>query len=106
MKITADLNTDPNDLLKQRLANWSAKLRERGLGDMAALLLDVAEPFGPLGAQALWIAQPALSLFLPRQDIGEFAGLLDDPDSMAWWRSELVGNSDEEPAMESTGDGR
>ena len=71
---------------------------------MAVMLLDIAEPFGTLGAQVLWIAQPALSLFLPHQEIGEFAGLLDDPDAMAWWRGELIGDEDRAAHSESTGD--
>ena len=98
MTTTGDLT--PDLLLKQRLSNWSAKLRARGLGDLAILLLDIAEPFGPLGAQALLIAQPALSLFVSHREIADFADLLDDPGAMEWWRDELVGGEN----RESTGD--
>jgi hypothetical protein len=62
-------------------------------------LLDVIEPLGPLGAQLLWIAQPALGLLLPQnnatqgnmwQDIDGLARLLEHPTGIAWLRLALT----------------
>jgi hypothetical protein len=89
-----DLATDTRARLQCRLAEWSARLRATGLDDLAGAFLGAAEPFGPLGAQLLWVAQPALGLLLPREEIGDLACLLDDPAGMAWLRSELTGGDE------------
>ena len=83
--------TDARTRLQRRFAAWSVRLRATGLDDLASAFLGAAEPFGPLGAQLLWIAQPALGLLLPGDEIGDLACLLDDPAGMAWLRSELTG---------------
>lgn len=74
------------------MAGWSARLRSAGLGGLVEALLDVAEPLGPLGAQLLWIAQPALGVVMPAaaDDLDSLAQLLDDPAGVAWLRSALV----------------
>ena len=56
---------------------------------MAEIALDVLEPFAPLGAGALWIAQPVLSIFLPRADIATWAQQLDDPGAFTGVRKAL-----------------
>ncbi len=38
---------------------WVEKIRARGWENALSLALDVLEPLGPLGAQLLWVAQPA-----------------------------------------------
>ena len=38
---------------------WIEKIRARGWGDVFSTALDILEPLGPLGAQLLWVAQPA-----------------------------------------------
>ena len=38
---------------------WVEKIRARGWENALSLALDVLEPLGPLGAQQLWVAQPA-----------------------------------------------
>lgn len=43
------------------------------------MALDVLEPLGALGAQALWVAQPVLGLWLPRQAVRELAEALEAP---------------------------
>jgi hypothetical protein len=77
--------------LEHRVAGWSARLRSMGLNDVVGALLDAAEPFGPLGAQMLWVAQPALGLFMASDEVDGLARVLDDPLGMAWLRSELSG---------------
>lgn len=73
-----------------RLARWSQRLRAARLDGLASALLDAAEPLGPLGAHVLWIAQPALGLFVPCDEIGALARVLDQPGGMAWLRDRLV----------------
>ena len=43
-------------------AEWVEAVRARGWQHAASTVLDVLEPLGPLGAQVLWIAQPAARL--------------------------------------------
>ncbi|MCC7452003.1 MAG: hypothetical protein IT324_31650 [Anaerolineae bacterium] len=95
--MNSDLPADRPDRLHQRLNRWSAQLRSAGLDGLVGTLLDAAEPLGPLGAQLLWIAQPALGLLTPADEIDELARLLDDPAGMAWLRAELAAHPDEEP---------
>jgi hypothetical protein len=87
--------------LQQRVAGWSVRLRSAGLDGLAETLLDVAEPLGPVGAQLLWVVQPALGLVMPSavDDLGSLADLLDDPAGVAWLRSALAGvdEAEDEP---------
>jgi hypothetical protein len=78
-----------------RLARWARRLRAARLDGVVGALLDAAEPLGPLGAQLLWIAQPTLALFVPRDDIASLARLLDDPEGIVWLREQLVEPEDE-----------
>jgi hypothetical protein len=78
-----------------RLARWSVRLQAARLRGLVALLLEAAEPLGPLGAQVLWIAQPALGVLLPRDEIASLARVLDEPGGVAWVRGQLVGSDDE-----------
>jgi hypothetical protein len=78
-----------------RLARWSRRLRVARLDGLVGALLEAAGPLSPLGAQLLWIAQPTLGLFAPREDIVLLARLLDDPDGMTWLREQLTGPDDE-----------
>ncbi|MCZ2098093.1 MAG: hypothetical protein LC121_17855 [Anaerolineae bacterium] len=43
-------------------SDWIRQIRARGWGDALSTALDVLEPLGPLGAQVLWVAQPAARL--------------------------------------------
>lgn len=74
-----------------RLARWSQRLAASRLDGVVRALLEAAEPLGPLGAQVLWIAQPALGLIVPRDEIGSLARLLDAPGGVVWLREQLVG---------------
>ena len=57
-------------------------------------LIHAARPLAPVGAGALWIMQPALSLFVDRDDVAGWAHLLEDPDALARLSARLAG---EEP---------
>ena len=78
-----------------RLARWSSRLRSAHLDGLAGAFLEAAEPLSVVGAQCLWVAQPALGLFLSRDDIASLARLLDEPGGMAWLREQLVKPDDE-----------
>ncbi|HLU09878.1 MAG TPA: hypothetical protein VK003_09450 [Oceanobacillus sp.] len=39
--------------------DWIEQIQARGLEQVFCTALDVLEPFGPLGAQLIWVAQPA-----------------------------------------------
>ncbi len=59
--------------LVQRLRRYPA------LASLAAALLNAAGPFGFLGAQAVYLGQPALSAFLPSSSLSALAHTLEDP---------------------------
>ena len=81
--------------LSARAARWAERLDAAGLGGLAATLLDAAEPLAPLGAQALWVAQPALGLVLPRDAVADLARVLDAPGGVAWLRERLAAAQEE-----------
>ncbi len=60
--------------------DWIEQIRARGWGDALGAALDVLEPLGPLGAQMLWIAQPAAHLIGGWGEmVGDLARLLEEP---------------------------
>jgi len=73
-----------------RLARWSGHLHAAHLAGLVEVLLDAAEPLGPLGAQVLWVAQPTLGLLVPRDEIAALARLLEAPAGVAWLRAQLL----------------
>lgn len=77
--------------LRSRVASWSARVHSAGLEGVVGALLDASEPLGPLGAQVLWVAQPALGLIMAHDEIDGFARVLEDPSGIAWLRAELLG---------------
>lgn len=78
-----------------RLARWSGYLRAARLQGIVGLVLEAMEPLSPLGAHTLWVAQPALGLLVPREDIASLARLLETPSGMAWLRFQLMGAENE-----------
>lgn len=90
---------------ENRLAGWGERLRAWGLDGLVAALLEAAEPLGPLGAQALYVAQPALGVFLPAESVGRWARALEDPATLAWLRAGLTAaNPDEEGPSDGPAD--
>jgi hypothetical protein len=68
---------------------WVREAKVRGWGEALSLVLDVLEPLGPLAAQLLWVAQPALGLMVPHNALDELARALDEPEGVARLRSLL-----------------
>jgi hypothetical protein len=46
------------------------------------IFLEAGHPLTFLGGQLLWVAQPALSLFMPANVVAEAAQLLEEPESV------------------------
>lgn len=75
---------DENELLNE--------IRARGWGDALSTALDVLEPLGPLGAQVLWVAQPAARLVGGWGDLlGALAQALEAPGGVERLRQALDG---------------
>ncbi|HLY28524.1 MAG TPA: hypothetical protein VKQ72_19410 [Aggregatilineales bacterium] len=88
-----DLSPDRLEQLRKRMVALSSRLHAAGLEGVTDVLLDVAGPLGPLGAQALWIAQPVLGLMLPSDEIDGLARVLESPSGVDWLRDALIGDS-------------
>jgi hypothetical protein len=58
---------------------WIQHVKARGLGVALSTALDVLEPLGPLGAQALWVAQPVLGLVIAHDVLDDLAEALEAP---------------------------
>ncbi|MBE2271035.1 MAG: hypothetical protein IAE80_22550 [Anaerolinea sp.] len=54
-------------------------IKQRGLSDALRVFLDIIEPLGIVGAQVLWIAQPAAGLIGGRAVIAGLAQTLEEP---------------------------
>lgn len=71
-------------------AEWVEAVRARGWQHAASTVLDVLEPLGPLGAQMLWIAQPAARLMGGWSDtLGTLALALEAPGGIERLRNAL-----------------
>ena len=72
---------------------WIQQVKARGLGDALSTALDVLEPLGPLGAQALWVAQPVLGLVIGHDALEELAETLETPGGVERLRQMLEDHS-------------
>ncbi len=71
--------------------DWVRQIQARGLDHALSVALDIFEPLGPLGAQLVWVAQPVLSAYLPREALDDLAELLERPggiEQMRQWLEE------------------
>lgn len=74
---------------------WIQEVKARGWADALRTALDALEPLGVLGAQMLWIAQPAAGLIGGRQIVAGLAQALEDPDGIDTLRALLDDSPDE-----------
>ncbi len=89
--------------LESRFARWGARLRAHGLEGLALALLEAAEPLSPLGAQALYVAQPALGLFVSSESVGRWARWLEEPANLAWMREQIAVSADDRIRLNEEG---
>lgn len=68
---------------------WITAAKNRGLGGALHVILDVLEPFAPIAAQFLWVAQPIAGIFGARNTIGDLANVLDMPEGVETLRQQL-----------------
>jgi hypothetical protein len=89
--------TEPSDHTRRetRLDRWRTRLQAWGLDGLAIALLEAAEPLSPLGAQALYVAQPTLRLFASDDQVTRWARLLEDPATVARVRDRLAAVDDD-----------
>lgn len=78
--ITPAAKNTPSNPVVDQLAR---QIRQRGLRLPALLALSVGHPLTFLGAQALLVAEPALSLFWPSGSIRRVAELFEEPAAVA-----------------------
>ncbi len=74
-----ELTSQPQDVWLDQLADI---LQRYGLRAPALVALEAGRPLAFLGAQLLWVAQPALSLFAPRPTIAQAARILENPSAV------------------------
>jgi hypothetical protein len=71
------------------LPEWMQEARARGLDGALGVALDMLEPLGPLGAQLIWVAQPVLGVWMPRDILGHLAEALETPGGIEQLRQQL-----------------
>jgi hypothetical protein len=70
--------------------SWLQHIKAHRLGDILTIALDVFEPLGPLGAQAVWFLEPALGIFVSRAALESIAHALEEPDELERLRAQLL----------------
>jgi hypothetical protein len=65
------------------------KIQRLGLVNFASSFLDSIRPIAFIGGQLLWIAQPALGVFMDSNRISGWARLLEEPEAINKLRARL-----------------
>jgi hypothetical protein len=92
-------NTDPEsglrlapsperEQLHAQVRRVSVRLKSAGMLNITDAFLSAFAPLAPLGAQALWMLQPTLSIF-GDGTMDELARVLDEPNGIEWLRTAL-----------------
>jgi hypothetical protein len=74
----------------EEIAALAAELRARGWDHAALTALEAFAPLLPLGAQVLWIAQPALGMIGGGRRAGVWARILESPEGVAALQARLT----------------
>lgn len=74
---------------KEKNDAWVQWAKAHGWGPLLSAVLDAFEPLGPLGAQLLWTAQPALRLFGADASVTALAQALEAPEGIDALRAQL-----------------
>lgn len=64
---------------EQLLDDWAQRIERAGMSAPAILFLETFKPLAFLGAQALWFAQPLLTLGLNETDLRDLILLIEEP---------------------------
>jgi hypothetical protein len=80
------------------LPAWIQQAKAHGWAGALRVALDGLAPLGILGAQAVLIFQPSLSVFVPRQALTELAEALETPQGIAALRAALADDAAPDPA--------
>lgn len=80
--MTQELADQVSNDEKQLIEQLAATLRRKGWGIPALVVLEAGRPLTFLGGQLLWLAQPALSLFMPGDEVRRMAELLENPQAV------------------------
>jgi hypothetical protein len=76
---------------------WLQRIRARGWENALSTALDILEPLGPLGAQVLWVAQPAARVIGGwGEAVSGLAQALEEPGGIARLRRLLDEDEDED----------
>ena len=65
------------------------KIIHLGLQLPTLFMLDAGQPLAFIGGQLLWVLQPAVSLFVPANQVGQWATLLEKPTALFELRQQL-----------------
>ncbi|MGH2582109.1 MAG: hypothetical protein ACRDFQ_04350 [Anaerolineales bacterium] len=63
------------------LADWINTLRNLGIARLAANLLESGSLFTTLAAQSLYMGQPLLEPWVPRDRVNQIAAILEEPEA-------------------------
>lgn len=77
------------------IKKWARQIQALGLTSIALLAVEIARPFGFLGSQALFIAQPLLTGMVDSTAIEQATTLLDSPELLNRLRVCLEGGEPE-----------
>jgi hypothetical protein len=80
---------EPTPEEKKMLDVLAVKVRERGMGDIAAFMVESTAPLHELGAQGVTFVEPALAAFFKREEIEKYKALLENPKAMKYLVSRL-----------------
>jgi len=59
---------------------WAETLHRWGMREVAAIMMEAAEPLNFVGAQAVYLGQPFLNAIFPEDHVTALANLLDSPE--------------------------
>ncbi|HKJ27580.1 MAG TPA: hypothetical protein VJ965_08080 [Anaerolineales bacterium] len=64
---------------QEKMQRWAEQLKDRGLHQVAATLLEAAGPLNIVGAQLVYLSQPVLNGFLDDRSLSSLAWMLEEP---------------------------
>lgn len=81
--LTSQENPIENESQPNEWRAWATGLQRWGLRGLAAALLESGSGFAALAAQSLYVGQPLLEPWLPKDKVGGLARMLEDPNQSA-----------------------